>query len=133
LYNARDVSRSGASTLAPIHRLASDEDKGFAMNIRNSIVSVSFAILAAAPGLAEACSQQDALAREAHLSHLIEVKTAQDATRGPALAAKAQPARDAFQARMASQGQAGSGPAADWSAVCSQYDALIGQISTPGR
>ena len=91
------------------------------MTDRTIIVAVTLLTLTAAPGIAQACSQQEAMAKGSQLSQLVQAKMAQDPSQGQALMAKMQPIM------MASQPQTTAGAAPDWDKVCGEYDALIKQ------
>ncbi len=79
------------------------------------------ALLVLAPGLARACTQQEAMAKGTQLSQIVQTKMAQDPAQGQALMAKLQPIM------MANQGQMTSGGTVDWDKVCGEYDALLKQ------
>jgi hypothetical protein len=85
------------------------------------IAIIAIAAFAAAPELAAACTQQDAMAKSTQLNQLMQAKMAQDPAQGQALMAKMQPIM------MQNQGQMTTGGAPDWDKVCGQYDALIKQ------
>jgi hypothetical protein len=93
------------------------------MNLRRITAGATLALLTVASGQAQACTQDDVTTKAAHLSHLVQVKAAQDPVQGQALTAKMQPIMDSLQA------QTTSGGTVDWNSVCSQYDALIAQVS----
>jgi hypothetical protein len=92
------------------------------MIVRRIMITVTFAALAAASGLANAaCTQEDLMAKATKLSQLIQTKMAQDPSQGQALMAKLQPIMQAQQTRMA------SGGAVDMDKVCGEYDDMIKQ------
>ena len=77
--------------------------------------------LAIAPPLAQACTQQDAMAKANQLSQLVQAKMAQDPSQGQAMMAKMQPIMQSYQSSMT------SGGTVDWDKVCGEYDDLIKQ------
>jgi hypothetical protein len=87
---------------------------------RKVIVMMTLAALTA-PGLAQACSQQEAMAKGTQLSQIVQAKMAQDPSQGQALMAKMQPIMQSSQSQMTPGGMP------DWDKVCDQYDALIKQ------
>jgi hypothetical protein len=91
------------------------------MTDRKIIVAAALLTLVAVPGFAQACTQQEAMAKSSQLSQLVQAKMAQDPSQGQALMAKMQPIMQA------SQGQMTTGGAPDWDKVCGEYDALIKQ------
>lgn len=93
------------------------------MTNRKIIVATTLLTLSVVPGFAQACTQQEAMAKSSQLSQLIQAKMAQDPSQGQALMAKLQPIMQA----QASQPQMTAGGTVDWDKVCGQYDALIKQ------
>jgi hypothetical protein len=88
----------------------------------NRKIFIAATLLAvAAPGFAQACTQQEAMAKGTQLSQLVQAKMAQDPSQGQALMARMQPIMQASQPQMA------PGGTVDWDKVCVQYDALIKQ------
>jgi hypothetical protein len=91
------------------------------MTNRKIFIAATLLTLAVAPGFAQACTQQDVMAKSTQLSQLIQAKMAQDPSQGQALMAKMQPIMQSSQPQMSANGTV------DWDKVCVQYDALIKQ------
>jgi hypothetical protein len=91
------------------------------MTSRKIIIATSLLAMAVAPGFAQACTQQEAMAKSSQLSQLVQAKMAQDPSQGQALMARMQPIMQASQPQMSASGTV------DWDKVCVQYDALIKQ------
>jgi hypothetical protein len=85
------------------------------------MMAAALASLALAPGLAAACTQQEAMAKGSQLSQLVQAKMAQDPSAGQAMMMKMQPIMQSYQTKVA------SGGTVNWDAACSQYDDLIAQ------
>jgi len=83
--------------------------------------TVLAALLLLTPGGAQACTQQDAMAKGIKLSQIVQAKMAQAPAQGQALMTKLQ------SIMMANQGQIAIGGTIDWAKVCGQYDAFIEQ------
>jgi hypothetical protein len=91
------------------------------MTSRKVFSAATLLTLAVAPGFAQACTQQEAMAKSTQLSQLVQAKMAQDPSQGQALMAKMQPIMQASQPQMSANGTA------DWDKICGEYDALIKQ------
>lgn len=91
------------------------------MNVRTMIAVAALATVIAAPTLASACTQQEAMGKATQFSQLVQTKMQQDPNQGQALMAKLQPVMQSYQSQMT------TGGAVDWDKVCSQYDDLIKQ------
>ena len=91
------------------------------MTNRKIIIAATLLTFAVAPGIAQACTQQEAMAKASQLSQLVQAKMAQDPSQGQALMARMQPIMQASQSQMTGNG------APDWDKVCGEYDALLKQ------
>jgi hypothetical protein len=91
------------------------------MSSYKMMMAAALAALTLAPGLASACTQQEAMAKSTQLSQLVQAKMAQDPAAGQAMMMKMQPIMQSYQSQMS------TGGTINWDAVCSQYDALIAQ------
>jgi hypothetical protein len=91
------------------------------MRSYKATITAALAVVALTPGLAEASSQQEAMAKSSQLSQLVQAKMAQNPSEGQSMLIKMQPIMQANQAKMT------TGGTVDLDAVCVQYDALIKQ------